>query len=326
MKILITGATGSLGAFLTRYFSQKGHKIIATGRSMTPPPLLARYATYLRADITESFNFPKVDVVIHTAALSDDKAALSDLLKANVEGTRKVLDASSSSPKFIHISSSSVYVPAPQPILESETGSRYKMSLAPYGQSKLLSEEVVKKEAKQAAVYILRPRVLYGVGDKVILPRMLKFVAKDKLQYPGELKNKLSMTHYENLGHAIDLCIQSEKTGIHTYNVADDEEYIMIEILRLMTEHLYGRKLDEKRIPLWIPKLMAYFKIGGITPLLIRATTMDMTLDLNKIKSELGYAPKATMYNQIQELSDWVKQIGGIEVILSEAKRLAWEV
>ena len=326
MKILITGATGSLGAFFTRYFSRKGHEIIATGRSEDPPPQLLQYASYLQADITGELNFPEVDVVVHTAALSDDKAAMSDLLKANVDGMRNVLKATQSCPKFIHISSSSVYVPSPNPIKEGEVGPRYKMSLAPYGQSKLLSEEVIQEEAKHSSAFILRPRVLYGVGDKVILPRMLKFVTKGKLQYPGDLKNKMSMTHYENLGHAVDLCLQSDKTGINTYNVADNEEYIMIDILRLMTRHLYGRKLDEKRIPLWIPKLMAYFKIGGITPLLIRATTMDMTLDLQKIKSELGYNPQATMYNRIEELSVWVEQIGGVEVILSEDKGLAWAV
>ena len=69
MKIIITGATGSLGAALTIYFSEQGHEIIATGKSDCPPEKLLAVAKYLQNDITKPFTLPDADICIHTAAI-----------------------------------------------------------------------------------------------------------------------------------------------------------------------------------------------------------------------------------------------------------------
>jgi nucleoside-diphosphate-sugar epimerase len=104
MKIIITGATGSLGAALTRYFSQKGDDIIATGRTDHPPRNLLACANYVKADITEPYTLPDADICIHTAALSDDKGSRADLYKANVIGTKNTLEATRNCKMFFHIS------------------------------------------------------------------------------------------------------------------------------------------------------------------------------------------------------------------------------
>ncbi len=326
MKILITGATGSLGAFLTRHFSEKGHEIIASGKQKHPPQKLKEFATYYCADITEKITFPDVDAVIHTAAISDDKAAEKDLFNANVTGTKNVINATKSAQKFIHISSSSVYVPSESIITEDFEGEKGKLELAPYGKSKLLSEKVVKENSEYQSCFILRPRALYGSGDKVILPRLLKLVKNEKLKYPGNLQVKISMTHYNNIAHAVELCLNSDKKGIHTYNVSDDETYILLDVMRIFTKNIYGKTLQEKQIPLWIPKLMSIFKIGGITPLLIRSLTKNMVLDISRIKKELGYKPKATVNSTINETAEWVQHIGGVSVIKTGKKELAWNI
>jgi len=325
MKILITGTTGSLGASLTRYFSNKGHEIIATGKQKNPPKELTNFARYICADITEEIKFPDSDLIIHTAAVSDDKASEADLFKANVTGTLNVINATKSCKKFIHISSSSVYVPSKNLLSEEMEGSKEKVKLSLYGKSKLLSEKILIENSKYQSCFILRPRALYGVGDKVILPRLLKLVKNNKLQYPGNMQIKVSMTHYKNIAHAVELCLNSDMKGIRTYNISDDETYILIEVIRLFTRNIYGKKLPENQIPLWIPKLMSFFKIGGITPLLIRSLTQDMTLDISKIKNELGYSPETNLQKSIKELTAWVEKIGGVSVINKASKKLAWE-
>ncbi len=325
MRIIITGATGALGAYLTRYFSLKGNEVIAHGRDKNPPVSLLKYASYFQADITRPFRFPEADVCIHAAAVADDKANSEELYNPNVLGTQYVAEAAKQCKIFIHISSSSVYLPEDIPITEEMAGEQNDKLLSPYGKSKLLSEKALIKTSLYESCYILRPRALYGAGDKVILPRILKLVKKNIFNRPGKMEIAVSMTHYENIAHAIQLCINSKKEGVNIYNIADDKTYILVEIIRKIVKELYNKELPEKEIKVAVLKLLAFFKIGGITPLLVRSFTKNMVLDITKIKKELNYSPSVNFDIQLKEMGEWVRSIGGVEVIKHGNKKLAWE-
>ena len=152
MKIIITGATGAFGGAMTRYFSLAGHDVIAVGRRDNPPPELLKYATYLKADIRNKFSLPEADLIIHSAALSDDKAKMRDLYAPNVKGVENTLKASDKCAKFIYISSSSVYLPELNLIPEERAGKQNNNILFDYGKSKLLGEEVLRTNLKEIPV------------------------------------------------------------------------------------------------------------------------------------------------------------------------------
>jgi len=324
MKIIITGATGSLGAALTRYYSNQGHQVIACGRTNSPPENLLKYASYLNIDINNSFEFPEADVCIHTAALSDDKAKYSDLYTPNVIGTLNTLNAAKKVKKFIHISSSSVYLPHPTALTEDMAGKQNNKLLSPYGKSKLEAEKVLIKNVKHESCFILRPRAFYGVGDRVILPRILKLVKNDVFSRPGEMKINVTLTHYNNIAKAIDLCIESNKKGVNIYNVGDDHPYVFVDVIRKIIKSVYQKPIQEKVIGLWVLKLMSIFKIGGITPLLVRSFSQDMTLDISKIKRELNYTAVADLDSKLSELTEWIESIGGVDALKSGDKKYAW--
>ncbi len=325
MKIIITGATGSLGAYLVRYFAKKGHTVIASGKDHTPPPALKKFADYVPADIRQKISFPEADACIHTAALSDDKASVKDLYTPNVQGTGHVLEATEGCRTFIHVSSSSVYLPSPSPLGEELAGRQNNRQLSPYGSSKLQAEEVVHRQCRNGSCFILRPRALYGPGDKVILPRLLKLEKNGSLSRPGGLEVNVSMTHYENFAGAVELCLQSGLSGMHTYNVDDGRVYILLEVMRTLCTGLFGHTLPEKVIPAGLLKTLAIFKIGGITPLLVRSLTRDMVLDTTKIVRELAYQPQLDFFTAFPAINDWVGSIGGVEAIRDGEKSLAWK-
>jgi nucleoside-diphosphate-sugar epimerase len=325
MKIVITGSTGSLGAAMVKYFSGKGHEVIATGRAVNPPEKLLACAKYLCIDINSPFELPEADFCIHTAALSDDKAAFNDLYQSNVIGTKNTLQAASKIKSFIHISSSSVYLPSGEKLPETVAGLQNNRQLSPYGKSKLMAENILKETTRHQSCFILRPRALYGPCDKVIMPRLLKLEKNQQLFIPGKMEVKISMTHYANLIQAIECCMRSTKTGIHTYNVADDTTYLLIEIIRKLTTALYGKQLPEKEIPIALLKAMAIFKINGMTNLLIRSFTRDMVLDTSKIKNELNYQPVIDFDSVMDELIRWINSIGGISVLKTGDTALAWK-
>ena len=325
MKIIITGATGAFGAAIVKYLHAKGHEIIAVGRMKEPPSLLNELTEYLCVDITKPFTLPEADVCIHAAALSDDKATPEQLFPPNVMGMKHVLDAAKECKKFIFISSSSVYLPDKDPLTEEMAGKQNNDHLSPYGRSKLMSEEQIHEHFTGESCFILRARAFYGPGDVQILPRMMKLVKNEVFNKPGELKISLSMTHYANMGRAIECCMESDKKGINTYNVADTEVYTMIDTLRSFFTSIYGKPLKEKKIPIALLKVLALFRIGGFTPLLVRALTKNMVLDTQKIEKELGYKGVITFHESLNDIHDWVECIGGPEVLKTGDKSLIWK-
>ncbi len=325
MKIIITGATGAFGGAMVRYFAKKGHHIIATGRVNIPPKELLEIASYIQADITKPFELPEADVIIHAAALSDDKASPKDLYIPNVIGTKNTVAAASRCKTFIFISSSSVYLPDENIIKERNTEKQNNKKLSPYGYSKLLSEEALKEVFNGERCFILRARAFYGPGDTKIMPRMMKLVKNDVFKRPGKMEIQLSMTNYYNMAHAIECCFMSEHRGLRTYNVADDEVYTMITTLRTLFQTIYGKTLEEKEISIQFLKVLAVFKVGGLTPLLIRGLTQNMVLDIRKIQNEIGYKSIITFEDSLAEIKDWIKKIGGPKAIEKPKSNLNWQ-
>lgn len=325
MRIIITGATGAFGAAMVRYFFAKGHEIVAVGRNPNPPAALLSMGTYLQQDICMPFELPEADVCIHGAALSDDKAKEEALFKPNVIGTKNTIKAARNCKKIIFISSSSVYLPDPQPITEEMAGQQNNRLLSPYGKSKLASEEIIKESFKGAVCFILRPRAFYGPGDTQIMPRMMKLVKNGVFNKPGTLAISLSMTHYFNMAKAIECCMESELKGIRIYNVADTEVYTMIDTLRTLFQVIYKRVLPEKSINIGLLKVLAFFRIAGFTPLLVRALTQNMVLDISKLENELGYKSIITFKESLEGIGKWVEQIGGADALKTGDKKHIWK-
>ncbi|UKN00248.1 NAD(P)-dependent oxidoreductase [Paracrocinitomix mangrovi] len=324
MRIIITGATGAFGGAMVRHFAAQGHDVIASGRKSNPPKSLLALAEYVQADITKPFELPDADVCIHGAALSDDKASSKELYLPNIVGTENTIEAASKCKKFIFVSSSSVYLPQQDLITEEIAGKQNNKMLSPYGHSKLLSEETLRNNYKGDQCFILRPRAFYGVGDTQIIPRMMKLVKNEKFNRPGKLDIQLSMTHYTNMAAAIECCIESELKGVRTYNVADDETYVMIEVLRKIFSTVYGKKLAEKEISIGLLKVLAFFRIAGFTPLLVRALTQNMVLDISKIKQELNYQSAIKFEESLNDIKNWIEAIGGYQTLLAIEKLNVW--
>ena len=114
MKVLVTGVTGFVGGFLLRQLAaikrDRSFAAIATARR----PDFAAEATqwadeYLAADLSEHCSEIAADICIHAAGLADDRSSSADLQRANVDGTKNLLEALRDCRLFVYISSASVY-------------------------------------------------------------------------------------------------------------------------------------------------------------------------------------------------------------------------
>ncbi|MBC7777839.1 MAG: NAD(P)-dependent oxidoreductase [Phycisphaerae bacterium] len=337
-RIFITGATGFVGASLVRHFAAMDWEVLANGRAAAPVPLLS-LAKYVQADIQNPFPPQSADVLIHAAALASDAAGWDALKKANLEGTRHVFEATRDCPCFVYISSSSVYDGQKALHREDEIVDRSKLS--PYGLSKRMAEDwLLEQDWQGRSLFILRPRAVYGVGDRVLLPRLLRLVRQGQIFSPGDMRISSSLTHVDNLCAAIDLCVGQacfstklpeslKQKSVQIFNVADDEVYEMRELVCRLLSEIHGRKLPFRAMPLlplrYLASALEALRVAKqFTPYSLSTVSKDCVLDIEGITKTLEYRPRQNFCNTLPEIVRWVNRVG-IERVKKAEPDLPWQ-
>ena len=332
MKVIITGATGFVGAHLTRYFSELGHDVLALGRASKPPKRLLDFAQYKAVNWSEKMPILDGDVVIHAAALASDSATYRDLYAANVEGTRHLVAATEGVKNFIMISSSSVYAYRDNKIkVESDAGKDFDF-LTDYGKTKWLSEQVLleTKNPNQRRL-IVRPRAIYGVGDRIILPRLLGMVKGNNFMMIGKMDKQTSQTNVNQISELINYfmgdLINSELIKEQTLivNLADTQPYKMGESIHQLLCLLTDKQLNKRELPISILKLIAQLKLSKkITKFLIDAVTYDCVLDLSYLQTFYTIPNELNLKNESINLKNWLKTLGNTEGYLKNVNDAPW--
>ena len=332
MKVIITGATGFVGAHLTRYFSELGHDVLALGRASKPPKRLLDFAQYKAVNWSEKMPILDGDVVIHAAALASDSATYRDLYAANVEGTRHLVAATEGVKNFIIISSSSVYAYRDNKIkVESDAGKDFDF-LTDYGKTKWLSEQVLleTKNPNQRRL-IVRPRAIYGVGDRIILPRLLGMVKGNNFMMIGKMDKQTSQTNVNQISELINYfmgdLINSELIKEQTLivNLADTQPYKMGESIHQLLCLLTDKQLNKRELPISILKLIVQLKLSKrITKFLIDAVTYDCVLDLSYLQTFYTIPNELNLKNESINLKNWLKTLGNTEGYLKNVNDAPW--
>ena len=331
MKIAITGANGFVGAALCRYFYKKGHEILAIGSRENPNRNLLQIARYIRADITGVIDPIDADVCIHAAALSSDTDTYKNLILSNVEGTLNVVEAARNCKFFIHISSSSVYQFKNHPVREDEASIR--SDLSDYGETKLLAEDIVELEIPvHQKRLILRPRAIYGIGDRILLPRLLSLVKGRFLLCPFKRSTQSSLTHVDNIGYAIELYLaQKDQPQLQIFNITDEKPYFLRELALECSSAVEKRKLLPLSLPISLMKVFLFLNprtgLGSnISKPVFRSMGNNSVLDISRIKKELKYKPSKNFQNSCAEIACWVDSFGGPTNYIKQLSEAPWSI
>ena len=182
-KVLVTGAYGLLGSHTVRELVDNGYFVRAFGRD---PDKLAALASQFDSEKVETFKgdfcIPEdiekacegMDYVVHCGALLKGWGRRSDYIKTNVEGTRNVLKACEKNGirRLVHTSSPSAHARRNNlNITEEDQNENNRLNY--YIESKLLAEKLVREQDK-VPYSMIRPRGITGIGDKNMLPQLLK--------------------------------------------------------------------------------------------------------------------------------------------------------
>jgi nucleoside-diphosphate-sugar epimerase len=161
-----------------------------------------------------------------------------------------------------------------------------------YGKSKLLAEQYILSiqipEGKR--VYILRPCMIHGPGNKGNLNLLYKLVSKG-IPWPlGSFGNKRSFCSIDNLMFIIKELIDRQDIPSGVYNVADDEALSTNEVISILAES------QNKKPKIWnIPKnlIQSLSKLGDVLRLTLtterlQKLTESYEVSNQKIKSATG--------------------------------------
>ena len=236
MKIVITGATGFVGTNLYNYLKT----------SNQIEYLKVRYKK------NQQFNF-NANVLIHLAGKAHDLKKVSnqqEYYNANYKLTKQLFDAFliSESQLFIFFSSVKAVADNVNGLLnETQTPNPQTH----YGKSKLLAENYIlsKELPPNKRIFIFRPSMIHGPGNKGNLNLLYKIVAK-RIPWPlGVFENQRSFCSIDNVCFVVNEILANNNIPSGIYNLTDDRPISTNRLIELISI-----SLDKKTIIYKIPR------------------------------------------------------------------------
>lgn len=288
MRILITGIHGFVGGNLVSYLAPD-HVIY--GMDIVAPDKEGVVKTYSWDDLDAGL-VPDVDAIIHLAGKAHDmknQAAAEVYFKVNTGLTQKIYDyfLKSSASKFIFFSTAKAAADRVEGVLTEDV---VPAPVGPYGESKIKAEKYIQAHpAEGKSVYILRPCMIHGPGNKGNLNLLYSVVSKG-IPWPlGAFDNRRTFTSVENICFAVNgLLTKDAPSGI--YNMGDDEALSTNELIEAICSAL-GKKAHIWRLPKSLMTGVA--RVGGwlhlpLDPERLRKLTENYVSSNAKIKAALG--------------------------------------
>jgi len=214
-KVFITGINGFVGRNLRPYLA-KAFDISCISRKGKTGSLT--YAQFLEEPTP-------YDALIHLAGKAHDlkKTSLdSDYFEVNFELTKRLYNQflQSEAETFIYISSVKAAADRVEGVL-TEVVVPHPITV--YGKSKLMSENYILAHLPaDKKVYILRPCMIHGPGNKGNLNLLFGIVSKGFPWPLGAFANQRSFLSIENLCFVIKELLENKTIPTGIYNVADD--------------------------------------------------------------------------------------------------------
>ena len=304
-RVLITGATGGLGQALVREATARGLEVRATGRSA-----FQGAGEFTACDLTA----PDADLyalaegcqsVIHAAALSASWGSRESFERANVDATRRLLDAASAAGcrRFVFLSSPSIFARFADQIGIGEHTPPADPPLNDYARTKLAAERLVlAPRSDTMACTAIRPRALVGDGDRVILPRLAEMASRKHLPLPGGGTALMELTDLRDVAWA---CLEAEERAPaiagKAINISGGQPVEVRDLAARLAETL-GQRPRMVALPLPLARVMAGAMehaarlLGTGEPPLTRYSLAmlahSQTFDLEPARRLLGYEPQ----------------------------------
>jgi nucleoside-diphosphate-sugar epimerase len=340
--VFITGASGFIGGKIAERLLGEGRRVRVLARR--PLPDLEKLgAEVMSGDLADTAALrcgcEGAGTVFHVAGRVGVWGPAEDFFKVNVEGTRNVIAAcrTAAVPRLVYTSSPSVVYNGGDLSGVNESAPLCTEAPCAYPTSKAAAEKLVSAaHSKELATVSLRPHLVWGSGDKNVVPRVLELARKGRLKIIGSGQNRVDVTHITNV---VDAHLLAERAlvavaglvepgpgsstpapfiGGKAYFITNGEPVILWDWINqlvrgvglpeiqkhvsLRTAYLAGGVLES----LW--RILPLKGEPPMTRFVAKEMATDHWFDISAARRELGYTPRVSVVSGTAELIAHIKQ------------------
>lgn len=309
--ILVSGATGFVGAALVSQLALRNHAVRAAVRRESyraPDGVDVVRVDSLGPDTNWFAAVDGVSLVIHAAArvhVMAEKAIdpLAAFREVNVDGTLNLARQSAELgvKRFVFLSSIKVngeLTPVGHPFTSNDEPNPSD----PYGISKCEAEEGLRQIASQTGmeVVIIRPVLVYGIGVKGNFLLMMRWLKKGIPIPLGAINNARSLVALDNLVDLIVTCLHHPAAANQTFLVSDGEDISTTDLLKRMA---VAMGIKPRLIPVPTVIIQAGASLLGKHDVALRLCC-SLQVDISKTRDLLGWSPSVTVDSALKKLAD----------------------
>ena len=320
-RLFLTGGSGYVGRNLIRHFVGLQVEVVALVRSPgARRTVQALGATPFEGDLFASNlaeGMQGCQALIHAAANTDHGPAHAAQRRTNVDGTRAVFAAAAQAGvrRAVHLSTESVLLDG-RPLVNADERRPYpNRPVGGYSATKAEAEQVALGALAQGIdVTIVRPRFIWGRDDTTAVPQLLRAVASGQCAWIDGGHYQTSTTHIANLAHGIERALLKGQAGA-CYFISDAEPVEFRSFISALLQ-TQGRSAPDKAIPGWVVHAVA--RVGEclasltgnrwrppVTRQSLAPSAVEVTLNIDKARHELGYEPPLSRAQGLAELMNY---------------------
>ena len=320
--VLVTGATGFTGSWLSRRLCELGCRVKAIARPSSDRSELEDLdIEWIVGDVFDERVIEAavldVNYIFHlAAAFREVKVAADVYQKVHVQSTRLLAQnalENRSFKRFVHVSTVGVLGHIDQPPADEATrynpGDRYQ-------ETKAEAEKWILDFSNDTGLplTVVRPAAIYGPGDR----RLLKLFRLAKLKVvplPGSSRGLYHLIHVEDLTRFMIACSDCEKTLGQVY-ICGNPEAKSLESLISTIATILNRTPIIINVPAWPLFLLGEVcericKPLGIEPPIHRRRvaffTKDRSFNTQKMRTDVDFEYLYTDESGLRQTADWYR-------------------
>lgn len=300
MTILLTGATGFIGKFVSTTLNSQCRHVVRKSYK----------GTFSNEFVIDDIDpvicwdgaFTNCEVVIHLAGLAHSNSATAqDYQSVNVDATLNLAKeaAIAGIKRFVFVSSILVNGPFTngQPLTNKDIPNPQNA----YAVSKLNAELGLKKIATETKMelVIVRPTLVYGPNAPGNFANLCKLVKFFPILPFGLTQNKRNFISVHNLADLLIVCAKHPYAAGHVFLASDNYSISTKEFTNAIALGL-NKKISQIPIPLFLVRLVA--KIIGKSAV-VDQLFGNLEVDSSNLKEILEWSPPYTMHESMALLN-----------------------
>jgi nucleoside-diphosphate-sugar epimerase len=324
MRVLVTGASGFIGAHTARAVARAGHDLRILARPTSDLSGLTDVEYELAIGdlsgdgLTDAVD--TIDVVVHIAGLIAARTD-ADFHRVNARGTALLAAAASDAGvgRFLLVSSLAARGPSRDGSPPDPDGRRQPVT--PYGESKAAGEVEALSRAGPMAVQILRPPAVYGPGDTGLLP-FFRMARRHYVTRLGDGRNRIAMIYGPDCAEAIVAILERDPGPRGIFHVSDRtgpyDWRQLIDALAVVYDHrIVSIPVPGLAFELGAHLSVAFSRLRHTAPLLDYSRVAEMRqpawLSDNTVLTEhTGWTPHTDLRDGLRLTLDWYRDHGWV--------------